>query len=81
VCRLCRRCADPEPGSISTFSLPQVKSLGRGCYGEAMLMREKATGELVAVKYIEKRKVGVCSEQDVAAAAVLLVCWLTSSAA
>ena len=49
-----------QPRSISnplTISSLQVKSLGRGCYGEAMLMRDKATGELVAVKYIEKRKV------------------------
>lgn len=41
--------------------LPQVKSLGRGCYGEAMLMRDRTTGLLVAIKYIEKGKVGVRS--------------------
>ncbi|KAI3435933.1 hypothetical protein D9Q98_001991 [Chlorella vulgaris] len=43
----------------------QVKSLGRGCYGEAMLMREKATGELVAVKYIEKRKVDEYVQKEI----------------
>ncbi len=33
----------------------QVKDLGRGAFGFVQLMRHKATGELVAVKLVERR--------------------------
>ncbi|EFN54321.1 hypothetical protein CHLNCDRAFT_135543 [Chlorella variabilis] len=43
----------------------QVKSLGRGCYGEAMLMRDRTTGLLVAIKYIEKGKVDEYVQKEI----------------
>ncbi len=33
---------------------PQIRELGHGAYGTAVLMRHRASGELVAVKLIER---------------------------
>ena len=33
---------------------PQIKDIGSGNFGVAKLMRDKTTGELVAVKFIER---------------------------
>ena len=40
-------------------SSPQIRDIGSGNFGVAKLMRDKQTGELVAVKFIERgEKVG-----------------------
>ena len=44
----------------ATCSAPQIKDIGSGNFGVAKLMRDRSTGELVAVKFIERgEKVGV----------------------
>lgn len=41
--------------SLTTLSWwPQLKDIGSGNFGVAKLMRYKPTGELVAVKFIER---------------------------
>ena len=44
--RSCRRCL-----------AAQVRELGSGAFGTAQLMRDKQSGELVAIKYIPRRDV------------------------
>ena len=40
-------------------AFPQIRDIGSGNFGVAKLMRDKQTGELVAVKFIERgEKVG-----------------------
>lgn len=40
-------------------TFPQIRDIGSGNFGVAKLMRDKQTGELVAVKFIERgEKVG-----------------------
>lgn len=40
--------------SSSAWSFLQVKDIGSGNFGVAKLMRDRQTGELVAVKFIER---------------------------
>jgi len=45
--------ANPLP-HITSVPVPQLKDIGSGNFGVAKLMRYRSTGELVAVKFIER---------------------------
>ncbi len=56
-------CAGSAAGSYQRHAYhvpsPQIRDIGSGNFGVAKLMRDKQTGELVAVKFIERgEKVG-----------------------
>jgi hypothetical protein len=43
-----------RPHHQNTTNHPQIKDIGSGNFGVAKLMKDKATGEMVAVKFIER---------------------------
>ena len=45
---------DAEPAMTRSYPGAQVSELGQGSFGVTKLMRHTATGELVAVKFIER---------------------------
>lgn len=61
----------------------QVRELGSGAFGTAQLMRDRQSGELVAIKYIPRRDVSAACRHPCnrcCAAALHLPCRLGSAA-
>lgn len=59
--------ADPGPNPASHLQerFEQIREVGSGNFGVARLMREKATGELVVLKFIERRSIDNNVEREI----------------